>query len=110
MDKEKKLFQITHVVYEDVCGDSYYGKDFKNTSYTVYDTEQKVSIAVELLNKANMSYYGREPEDELDFYYDNQDYYCYKEVKPEISIIGLLDKLDVARRLAFNRKRRRKKT
>ena len=110
MDKEKKLFQIVHA-YEDIRGDSYYGIDFKETSYTVYDTEQKVSIAVKLLNKANRSCcYGSEPEDERDFYYDNQNYYYYKEVKPEISLIGLLNKLNVPKKLAFNREKRRKKT
>ena len=102
MDKEKKLFQIVHV-YEDT------GIDFKETSYTVCDTEQKVSIAVRLLNKANKCCcYGTVPKDERDFYYDNQDYYYYKEVKPEISLIGLLNKLNVPKKLAFNRKRRAK--
>lgn len=81
----KSGFEIIHVTYGDVCGDSYYGKERKKNSYGyIYAEESEVKQLVDELNKANNSYYAKdEPEDEYDYDYCDEDYFHYEEIKFE---------------------------
>ena len=80
---KEKMFNIIHYTYGDTCGDDFYGKESRYLSIdVVYSTEQKVKIAVELLNKANHSFYRHDPVDEWDDDYEDEDYYYYEEIKP----------------------------
>ena len=96
---EKQLFSINLYVYDDVCSDSYFGKDSKVVSSAlVFDTEQKVRMAVDRLNR-NIHAHWRDrfidnkgkvvyfTEAELDEMYEwggepSEEYYYYKPVEP----------------------------
>lgn len=75
-------YVIKHVVYGDICGDSYYGKDYKTSvCYTVACDLDTIKDIVNKLNKLNKSYYGKdEPEDEFDRDYVDEDYFTFEEV------------------------------
>lgn len=84
---KKELFSIVHYTYSDVCGDDYYGKKGRVISADlVFSTEKQVEKAVSLLNKLNGSYRAREPEDEWDRDYMDEDYFYYKKVEPTTPI------------------------
>lgn len=77
-----KTWEIYHYIYRDVCGDSYYGKQSKyKTIGFVTDSEDNVKALVDRLNAINHSYYEREPYDECDENYEDEDYIAYKELK-----------------------------
>jgi len=81
---EKKLYEIIHYRYGDICNDDYYGKKSELvTDDIVFDTEENVAKAVDALNKRNGSYYAYEQENEFDSWYMDEDYYYYKAVEPE---------------------------
>ena len=77
-----KIYEIYHYTYKDVCGDSYYGKQGKcRTIGFVQDSEERVKASVDRLNEINHSYHEREPYDEWDEDYEDEDYIAYKEIK-----------------------------
>lgn len=80
-----KTWEIYRYIYEDVCGDSYYGKQSKHKSIGfVTDTEDNIKVLVNKLNERNHSYYAKsEPEDEWDDDYVDEDYISYREIKIE---------------------------
>lgn len=80
----KKTFEIYNFIYEDVCSDSWYGKD--GTYHTigfVMDTEENVKSLVDEINAKRGSRYPHEPEDEWDRDFDDANYIAYREVKTD---------------------------
>ena len=94
---EKKNWEISRRIYEDVCGDDYYGKEDK--SYVlgyVCCTEEEVQQLVDDLNERHHSYYRRDPtEEELEFGiedYQDENYFLYTEYKVEFQDIETFKK------------------
>lgn len=78
------MYEVYHYIYEDICPDSYYGKEAKRVTIGIFcDTERRIKSFVDKLNEENHSYYAREmPEDEYDCDFVDEDYYSYCEIKP----------------------------
>ena len=77
-----KTWEIYHYTYQDVCGDSYYGKQgsYKTIGF-VTDSEDNVKALVAKLNTINQSYFEREPYNGWDEDYEDEDYIAYEELK-----------------------------
>ena len=80
-----KTWEIYRYIYENICSDSYYGKQSKSiTIGFVSDTEDNIKSLVNKLNEHNHSYYANnEPENEWDDDYVDEDYISYRELKIE---------------------------
>lgn len=75
------IYEIYNFVYEDVCDDSWYGKDGKEYSIGfVSDTEENVKALVDEINANRGSFYPHEPEDEYDHDFDDANYIAYRKV------------------------------
>lgn len=79
--KTMKTWEIYNYIYEDVCGDSWYGKDVKLVTIGfVIDTEDNVKALVDEINAKRRSRYPRaKPEDEWDRDFEDADYIAYAE-------------------------------
>ena len=75
------LYEIYNFVYEDVCSDSWYGKDGKEYHIGfVSDTEENVKALVDEINANRGSIYPHDPEDEYDYDCDDANYIAYHKV------------------------------
>ena len=75
-------YKITHVTYKDICDDFWYGKsrDIDVIDFVMAE-ESEVKALVDELNEKNNSFYARkEPDDEYDDDYMDEDYYRYDPV------------------------------
>jgi hypothetical protein len=76
-----RTFEIYNYIYENVCDDSWYGKESKEfTIGFVMDTEENVKSLVDEINEKRGSVYSHEPESEWDDDCDNENYIAYREV------------------------------
>lgn len=78
-----KTWEIYHYTYGNVCSDDWFGKEsrYRNIGY-VTDTEENVKEFVNKLNTQNHTYHAcKEPRDEFDEDYEDEDYYDYKELR-----------------------------
>lgn len=98
----KKMYEVYHYIYGDVCSDSFYGKSRKKETVGIYnDTEDNIKTFVAILNNINHSYYPEEdPEHEDDL---NADYYAYKEIKPMTVYESLSNAIDTTLKKAFDK-------
>ena len=75
-------FEIYNYIYEDVCGDSWYGKSgtFYHIGF-VMDTEENVKALVNEINAKRGSRYPHKPESEWDRDCDDANYVAYRVVR-----------------------------
>ena len=82
------LYQFEHYVYEDLCGDPYFGKTGKIRDNFIVDcSDVKAEDLLNKLNKANRSYYAREPIDEYDDDCADEDYWRCEPYKLNVTPI-----------------------
>lgn len=70
-----KLYEVTHVVYEDDCTDPFHQKERRTTVGIFKDTKDKIKSLVAQLNKTNNSYHATENE-------PSENYYFFSEIRP----------------------------
>ena len=78
----QKTWEIYNYVYQDTCGDSWYGKSSHryHIGFLIETEENVISLVNELNSKRRSVYPKDEPEYEWDRDYDDADYITYREV------------------------------
>jgi len=80
------LYVFEHYKYEDLCGDDYYGKTSKIEQQFIIDlNNDEASKLLDRLNEKNHSFYARDPEDDWDRDFLDEDYWRYYPYELKVS-------------------------